>query len=198
MDERSLRRCLAHWVSRCSKRSSVPVWRITPEVNVWNHALDIFHRRIGDVPVQMVFCMTGWNGMSDGCRRTRVSVARASVKAWCRAGHDAKNAGSVLVHSSRSCGEGCGCNGGQYARDGVMRACMGKIGPSFVFGTQRSRALRATAEAVQGTVPRALSSKQRIGGVETRNRSGVIWRARSASSWARAAPPLPALRCKRG
>ena len=57
---------------------------------MWNHALDIFHRRIGDVPVQMVFCMTGWNGMSDGCRRTRVSVAR--VKVWCRVGHDAKNA----------------------------------------------------------------------------------------------------------
>jgi hypothetical protein len=57
---------------------------------VWNHALDIFHRRIGDVSVQMVFCMTGWKGMSDGCRRTRVSVAR--VKVWCRVGHDAKNA----------------------------------------------------------------------------------------------------------
>jgi hypothetical protein len=57
---------------------------------VWNHALDIFYRRIGDVPVQMVFCMTGWNGMSDGSRRTRVSVAR--VKVWCRVGHDAKNA----------------------------------------------------------------------------------------------------------
>ena len=59
---------------------------------MWNQMLDNFHRRSGDVPVQMVFCMTGWNGMSDGCRRTRVSVARASVNAWCRAGHDAKNA----------------------------------------------------------------------------------------------------------
>ena len=70
-----------------------------------------------------------------------------------RAGHDAKNARVCPGAFIAIMGEMCGCNGWQYARDAVMRACTGNIAPPFVFRTQRHRALWATAEAVQESLP---------------------------------------------